>query len=585
MSQLYECSIGPVQDFIASARRSRDLWYGSWLLSELSKSAAKAIVEAGGQLIFPMPVAPGELAPRSELNAPNKLVAILAGDLAFTVKEVEEALRTRLHQLRDDAFKKLSGESFFDRLLAEAQVDDLVEFYWVSVAFEGEPDYAQAREEAETLLSARKSSRNFVQPRGDARPKSSLDGARESVIDERAYAQPNASELERERAGKALFDRFKARPAERLSGVDLLKRLGERSGEPEFRSTSHMAALPFLSHLDRSAKAGGSNRLLAAIRTLLESHGAPIDETDGALVFASRLAEWVPDKTKRREIGTRLEVLLDSHAGGIRPQPYYALLVADGDNMGAAIDHLPSIEGHQVLSLALSTFARGVEPMVKAHDGVLVYSGGDDVMAYLPLHRVLPCANELAEGFAAAMAQFKTKAGSSPTLSTGIVVAHHLEPLSDALDLARRAEKAAKSVEGKDALAITLSKRGGADRTIVGKRVDLAARLGQLIDWQRQGAIPAGLAYELQELERVLGHSDLPANALIAESLRIIDRKRQAGGERDVDKKDVAPVLEKWIRGDGIGLHELAHELIVASIFADARDMAEGLLTKEANPS
>jgi hypothetical protein len=33
-------TIGPVQEFIAAARRSRDLWFGSWLLSELSKAAA-----------------------------------------------------------------------------------------------------------------------------------------------------------------------------------------------------------------------------------------------------------------------------------------------------------------------------------------------------------------------------------------------------------------------------------------------------------------------------------------------------------------------------------------------------------------
>jgi CRISPR-associated protein Cmr2 len=40
MSYLFLVNIGPVQDFIASARRSRDLWYGSWLLSELAKAAA-----------------------------------------------------------------------------------------------------------------------------------------------------------------------------------------------------------------------------------------------------------------------------------------------------------------------------------------------------------------------------------------------------------------------------------------------------------------------------------------------------------------------------------------------------------------
>ena len=38
-------SLGPVQDFIAQARRSRDLWFGSHLLSELSRAAAKSLAE------------------------------------------------------------------------------------------------------------------------------------------------------------------------------------------------------------------------------------------------------------------------------------------------------------------------------------------------------------------------------------------------------------------------------------------------------------------------------------------------------------------------------------------------------------
>ena len=41
MEYLFLASIGPVQSFIASARRTRDLWFGSMLLSELAKAAAK----------------------------------------------------------------------------------------------------------------------------------------------------------------------------------------------------------------------------------------------------------------------------------------------------------------------------------------------------------------------------------------------------------------------------------------------------------------------------------------------------------------------------------------------------------------
>src|SRR5690242_8743467 len=46
-------TLGPVQDFIAQARRTRDLWYGSHLLSELSRAAARTLIDEGGKLIFP----------------------------------------------------------------------------------------------------------------------------------------------------------------------------------------------------------------------------------------------------------------------------------------------------------------------------------------------------------------------------------------------------------------------------------------------------------------------------------------------------------------------------------------------------
>lgn len=583
MSHLFMCSIGPVQDFIASARRSRDLWFGSWLLSEISKAAAKSITDAGGQLIFPAPSKTSDLAAKSDLAAPNKVVAVVTTSPADTAQCVRAAIRTRLYQLREDAFKKLNNQPFFDRALAEKQVDDLVEFYWVSVAFADDTGYANARDLGETLLSARKTSRDFRQPTGDYKPKSSLDGARESVIAEAAYGEPRDSDIDKERKGKALFDRFGARPAERLSGVDLVKRLGERDDEPEFRSTSHMAALPFLAHVDRQ-QPQASQKLIETLSTLLRDVPLEANRQDGALVFSSRLADWVPDKKRRQDLTKKLEEILKDYAGKTRPQPYYALLAADGDNMGAAIDNQFTPAGHRKLSLALSAFAAAVKPAVVAHDGILIYAGGDDVMAYLPLHRALQCADLLAESFAAAMRDFKTLKGVSPTLSTGIVIAHHLEPLSDALELARQAEGAAKSVTGKHGLAITVSKRSGVDRTIKGPRLDLAERLETLIKWRRAGAISAGVAYELQELHRVLADSDIPKDALVAEALRIIERKRESGGQKAVNEQLVAK-LTQWIKADGIELQELAYELIVASLFAGARDMAEGEVTKEASSS
>ncbi len=53
MSADLQFSIGPVQGFIAQARRTRDLWGGSYLLSYLSGVAMDAALAAGGEIVHP----------------------------------------------------------------------------------------------------------------------------------------------------------------------------------------------------------------------------------------------------------------------------------------------------------------------------------------------------------------------------------------------------------------------------------------------------------------------------------------------------------------------------------------------------
>ena len=78
--------VGPVQGFIASARRSRDLWFGSWMLSELSKTAARTIAARHGPdaLIFPAPAEPAALEEKSSFKVANKILAYFDGDLDDT---------------------------------------------------------------------------------------------------------------------------------------------------------------------------------------------------------------------------------------------------------------------------------------------------------------------------------------------------------------------------------------------------------------------------------------------------------------------------------------------------------------------
>ncbi len=53
--QYFHFTIGPVQGFVAQARRTRDFWSGSFLLSWLSGVAMVAVQKQGGEIKFPIP--------------------------------------------------------------------------------------------------------------------------------------------------------------------------------------------------------------------------------------------------------------------------------------------------------------------------------------------------------------------------------------------------------------------------------------------------------------------------------------------------------------------------------------------------
>ncbi len=615
MTYLISIAIGPVQEFIATARRSRDLWFGSWLLSELSKAAAKAITEQPGctvdSLIFPRITAEkkDDLNPNTEFNVVNKLLAsIETHDPASFGKLIKEAVDARLQTIRDQAWQRLRGNKYFDKDNAERQVVDLIEFFWAAVPYDpSKPTcYKTARDRVEALLAARKTTRNFncVGDWGKAGvPKSSLDGLRESVIDEAIYdavRQKKMTEME-------LWRRFEVRPGERLCGVGLLKRLGNRSGDDGFMSTSHVASLPLLQRLSErefvidfirelTRQLGiideNEHELRAFLGKVPKNAHHPVFELyDGRLLFEDRLREFFEEKDKRSQAQKALRDFLDQAFGkGLRPIPYYALLLADGDRMGKAIEAITDIDRHRQLSEKLSEFAGSacVQAIVSAHQGSLVYAGGDDVLAFVPLHHVLDCAQVLNREFNHRLAEFTFNGDKGrdvqPTLSVGIAIAHHLDPLSDTLDLARAAEKEAKKLPGKNALCIKVSKRGGAVTTVIGKWGNLDERLRWFIELHRADEVPDGAAYELRQLATDFKHFS-PKNkkdAVAKEVERILKRKRaQHGGkilEADVSKKlkeNLAALNAVSADGKNDPLRQLADELIVARELAKAMNQAE----------
>ena len=95
---LVKIQIGPVQDFIAAARSTRDLWSGSYLLSWLVAAGIRALPE-GAKLIFPnpegQPLLKKDPSDQTDLlipNLPNLFIAQVAGDPASAAKAVKVAI-------------------------------------------------------------------------------------------------------------------------------------------------------------------------------------------------------------------------------------------------------------------------------------------------------------------------------------------------------------------------------------------------------------------------------------------------------------------------------------------------------------
>lgn len=580
MTQYYfVCSIGPVQPFIAAARSSHDLAYGSWLLSELAKTAARTIAEKESfdALIFPAPVSEKDLKQGSDLSVANKVVAVVQGDLKEVAKEIEQAVRQHLLGAWESVEKEL-GKGI-DSELARRQLKDLLEFYWAAAPLSSPDGYKDARKLCEAALNARKATRDFRPYQGAPRFKSSIDGWREHVL---------STTPDRHRPPKPNMQRYKLRNGELLSGVDLLKRWGELPNEERYKSVSHIAALPFAQGLGEEKAKELQRQLYQIVRRAREEDkaeekareeeygDAPVN--DYSVFFPSEVRAAIDAEQTVERILEAQQQLLTKYAGRRRPGPYYALLLADGDFMGKVIDVQETADDHRRFSRALSEFARQVPKIVEAHHGVTVYAGGDDILAYLPLHTALDCVKELAAEFAQKMAGFTFTDDDghekSPTLSAGLVIAHHLEPLSDVLALVRRTEGEAKEVPGKNALAVALNKRSGAERTVRGGSANLVERLHDMTTWWMDGTLSKGTAYELERLAREM-EGVLREDALRAEAMRILKRKRESGGQEQVKKK-VLEKVEAWLKHEKIKLYELAQEMIIAAELARARKQAEG---------
>jgi CRISPR-associated protein Cmr2 len=96
---LFLFTIGPVQSFIAQARKTHDLFAGSQIISELTGKSMEAVLQQGNgnSIVFPC---------TDSWSKPNRFLAkVFSDDIQGFGKNVEVAARTRWVQLALESFQ------------------------------------------------------------------------------------------------------------------------------------------------------------------------------------------------------------------------------------------------------------------------------------------------------------------------------------------------------------------------------------------------------------------------------------------------------------------------------------------------
>lgn len=248
---------------------------------------------------------------------------------------------------------------------------------------------------------------------------------------------------------------------------------------------------------------------------------------------------------------------------------YYAVVYMDGDKMGEWVQgkrnptYGETLLTRQVLPEKLQQTKRPMEPIVhinisKAlknfsqilvphivetdYPAKLVYAGGDDVMALVPVDSCLAMVNAVRQAFSgegedndkgwkpqqAAVLMVmdaqtdqrvpgKSELRRAASASCGIVIAHYSQPLQQVLDKAAKVlKKQAKDKMGRDAFAVLVDKRGGEPLVAGGKwkvsDMDIPATITRLTTYWQQGLSPE-LAYRMAEEQAGLAAVALAGDA------------------------------------------------------------------------
>lgn len=513
----FHFTLGPVQGFVAQARRTRDFWAGSFLLSWLAGVAICAVEKQGGEIIFPIPnqnfldaiLGKNKEAKPQQGGIPNRFMADISNCQKFDGNAVTNAVKQAWLAIADKVWEKdrqgLEQQGYPAKEIWERQNNNFWDMSWVIT--EGRDTSAlDKRKNFRTHTTSVEGGYKCMMMEGyqelsGASDKNSGKKRRNYWVNlVQLIHSKDIGETEELCAIAYIKRRFVhtfkdvKKPIEvngntlmihgwqlphnvpsvaYMASVPWLKNLLENQNYmDDFKQVlNHIDEMKYFSDVDINERAESKNHV-KTIQQIINDTKIDLKEIslDGNIyyqTFWDNIGNFVADKQNydgkiddyRPKIKSALSKLYEK-MDDFEPSPYYAILLMDGDSLGKQMSH----EARQpIISKALDNFTQQAQEIVRNNDGFLIYAGGDDVLALLSLDDAIKTANQLRIAYADCFAQAsnnETKVHS--TLSGAINYCHIGMPLTQVLmDSHDLLDNIAKDGVGRNALAVRVWKPSG----------------------------------------------------------------------------------------------------------------------------
>lgn len=489
----FHFTIGPVQSFVAQARKTRDFWAGSFILSWLSGVAMKEVVEQGGEILFPkvneffLQYVSGENADidnaPAQGNIPNRFKAEI--ESGFDPRKIEKAVRFAWNELAELIYKNdLIWAPSETEKIWQRQIEKFWEITWIITA-----DIQDS-----AALDRRKNLRTWMPPDEPGVKCSVMEGWQELSGAETPYsAELNQFWRNVNNNCNGIANDLKEK--ERLCAMAWVKRrfvyyfkdlaVDMPSGwylkgwdiPTTVPSVVYMAAVHWWEKVIRQAKddsaklislknfqksvednfASGNqwNREIDCIAEVSQELDFQLQKNiflDGSIFFETELQN--KNIFPKQDIANNVRLALKK-IDASSPTPFYAVLMMDGDSLGK---HMANPDKQEPISTGLQQFTSKVPVIVKQNNGFLVYAGGDDVLAILPLEDALVCATKIRLYYLSCFQETSIPT----TISAAIEYVHIHIPLTKVLkDAHDLLDNIAKDARGRDAIAVRIWNPGG----------------------------------------------------------------------------------------------------------------------------